>query len=435
MLEPEGEQFSWARSTSPQGVDVRVENPELRLPVTFLLDDPAPLRNPMFYQRAMRDYVEEVPNSFVTAFAEVVERTGMRGKFSLLPYPIGLGRIDQGLTGVSSAELEEFLTIVRERITPHFDISPEMLTHWNALDLPTGRLLPYWEHDWSRHQNRAVFIPYISLALEILNNVDLPANGVTSPWDFGHGVEDEYVPAILAAQQAVNGFGLTWYMLDWDGTSRSVPPRVMHLDAEAGTAVVSIVSGDGFDFAWQTQDGAPALVDRLITADGTNGRLVDLARAGSPVAFLSHWQSLFSNGSGAGLLALEEVANRVAGHIGTSMRWTTASEVARIAASAAATTILPVPSAEAAVQRVSVTAPFSCPSFTVSVAGLSMEANDVRVVTIQGDQMTRQESNGDRRVTLSSGCWTARDGRIYICWDLQEGVTELTLAMAPSGRS
>lgn len=430
MLQPVGEQFNWARSTSPDGADIRVENPELRLPLTFLLDDPAPLRNPMFYQRAMRDYVEVVPNSFVHEFAEMVERTGMRGKFSLLPYPIGLGRIDQSLAGVSSADLTEFLEIVRERITPHFDISPEMLTHWNALDLSTGRLLPYWEHDWSRHQDRAVFIPYISLALEILNNVDLPANGVTSPWDFGHGVEDEYVPAILAAQRRVNALDLSWYFLDWDGTSRYVAPRVMHLDAEATTAVVSIVSGDGFDFAWQTQDGAPALTDLLITADGAGGRLVELARAGSPMAFVSHWQSLFSNGSGAGLAALEEVANRVDGHIGMMSRWTTASELARLATAAAATTIVPRPSHETDIQRVVVEAPFSCPSFTVSMAGLSIAPNDVRTVTVRGERLVHHESDGATPTSLPAGCWTVRDGRVYVCWHVGVGETELLVVAA-----
>lgn len=428
MLQPEGERFVWARTTSVDGWDVRIENPGMQVPATFLLDDPAPLRNPMFYQRAMRDYVEEVPNSFATAFAEMVERTGMRGKFSLLPYPIGLGRIDQGLTGVAPAQLEEFLVIVRERITPRFDISPEMLTHWNALDLATGRLLPYWEHDWSRRQNREVFTPYISLALEILNNVDIPANGVTSPWDFGHGVEDEYVPAILAAQQRVNNLALTWYMLDWDGTSRFVSPRVMHLDTESATAVVSIVSGDGFDFAWETQDGAPASIDRLISRDGTSGRLVDLARAGSPISFLSHWQSLFSNGSAAGLQALEEVANRIGDHLGAAVRWTTPSSLARTAVAAAATSISVMPGDNGSVQRIAVSAPFSCPSFTLSIAGLPLDNSDIQVVSVEKRPMVRQTSAAGSRILLPTNCWTTRDGRLYACWDVREGVTELVIA-------
>ncbi len=427
MLRREGEQFAWNQSTSAGGLDLRVENPGLRMPLTFLLDDPAPLRNMMYFARAMRDYVEVVPNSFTSAFADMVERTGMCGKFSVLPYPFGLGRIDGSLTGISAHELAEFLEIVRERVTPQFDITPEMLTHWNAVDLATDRLLPYWEHDWSRRQSRATLLPYISRGLEILNNVDLPCNGVTSPWDFGHGVEDEYVPAILEAQQKVNGLGLTWYLLDLDGTSRYAPPRMMHLNVEEKTAVVSMIAGDGFDFAWRTQDGEPAVVDRLISADGSQGRLVDLARAGSPMAFHSHWQSLFSNGSAAGLVALEEVARRVAEHFGEAVRWTRCSELARIAATAAAITIsAPIPG-QAAAQEVGVTSPFGCPSFTLSMAGMSIAVAAVRAVAVAGRPLTLHKSNKSDVIGLPAGTWRVRDGRLYACWDLEEGATTLTI--------
>lgn len=204
----------------------------------------------------------------------------------------------------------------------------------------------------------------------------------------------------------------------------------MHLDVHAATAVVSIVSGDGFDFAWQTQDGAPALTDHLITAGGAGGRLVHLARAGSPMAFVSHWQSLFSNGSGTGLVALEEVANRVDGHIGMMSRWTTASELARLATAAAATTIVPRPSRETGIQRVVIEAPFSCPSFTVSMAGLSIAPNDVRTVTVRGERLVHQESDGATPTPLPAGCWTVRDGRVYVCWDIGVGETELSVAAA-----
>jgi len=84
-----------------------------------------------------------------------------------------------------------FLDVVRARIAPILDITPEVLTHWNAIDLATGGLLPFWEHVWSRAQDRRTLLPYLTLALEILNNVDLPCSGMTSPWDFGAGVEDE----------------------------------------------------------------------------------------------------------------------------------------------------------------------------------------------------------------------------------------------------
>ncbi len=429
MIQPTGEQFAWATTTTPAGVQVRVENPGLQMPLTFLLDDPAPLRNPMFFHRGFRGDVEVVPNAFLSAFADVAERWGIRGKFSVVPYPFGLGRIDRGMAGVSARDLEEFLTVVRERLTPLFDITPEMLTHWNALDLATERLLPLWEHEWSRRQTRASFTPYLARALEILNAVDLPANGITSPWNFGHGVEDEYVPAILAAQQAVNGLDLTWYVLDWDRGGRYAPPRVMHLDAAAGTAVVSVVSGDGFDFAWQTQDGTPARTDELISADGLGGRLVELAQAGGPLTFLSHWQSLFSNGSAAGLGALDEVAARLATHLGTAARWAPASEVARIAATAAALAVSePADGSAPGTYHLALSAPFGCPAFTLSLEGLAVEPDGVRSVGVGGVPLTRQQSDGGGRGPLAAGAWTVRAGRVYACWDLQPGASTLTVA-------
>src|SRR5947209_13984356 len=99
-LQGSEEQFSWAHHSSHDGrLDIRIENPGLRRPVSFIVDDPAPLRNPMFFHRGFRGDKEVVPNAFVSAFADVVERWGIRGKFSVVPYPFGLGRIDRGLDG------------------------------------------------------------------------------------------------------------------------------------------------------------------------------------------------------------------------------------------------------------------------------------------------------------------------------------------------
>jgi len=40
---------------------------------------------------------------------------------------------------VPQQHLEAFLKIVRERIAPRFDITPEFLTHLRAYDLKTGQ--------------------------------------------------------------------------------------------------------------------------------------------------------------------------------------------------------------------------------------------------------------------------------------------------------
>ena len=55
--------------------------------------------------------------------------------------------------------------------------------------------------------------PYIRYALEILNAVDLEATGITSPWDFGIEVEDEYQRAMRDAMRDANGRSQVWYFL------------------------------------------------------------------------------------------------------------------------------------------------------------------------------------------------------------------------------
>lgn len=425
-LQGSEKQFAWAHHKNGDGrLDIKIENPGLRRPVSFIVDDPAPLRNPMFFHRGFRGDKEVVPNAFVSAFADVVERWGIRGKFSVVPYPFGLGRIDRGLDGISAADLSEFLHLVRRRIAPLFDITPEVLTHWNALDLATERLLPLWEHEWSRRQTRATLTPYIARALDILNNVDLPANGVTSPWNFGQRVEHEYVPAILAAQREVNDLALTWYFLDFDEHAPHLPPRIMHLDPAAREAVASIVVCTETDFAWSTQLGQPATTDALIDAEGRSGRMVELLRAGSPVAFASHWQSLFSNGSAAGLAALDELAGRLHDAFGPTVQWTTCSELARYAATAAAVTVEAAADGTGAAS-VTLSSPFACPRFTVSMAGAMMQ--QLVGVQVGGEPLSRREESG-RDAALDPGTWSVRDDRLYVCCNIPAGDTRLELLL------
>src|SRR6187549_1931725 len=43
------------------------------------------------------------------SFADVIQEFGVRGKFTLLPCPAGLGRIDQSVRGYGDANLAELL--------------------------------------------------------------------------------------------------------------------------------------------------------------------------------------------------------------------------------------------------------------------------------------------------------------------------------------
>src|SRR5579883_1995431 len=124
-----------------------------RTPILVLLDDPTPCRNPAWYEFPDKGHVAEVPNAFTERFADVIERAGSAGKFSVVPCPGAQGRIDEVMPGIDPADLAGFVRIVRERIAPRWDVSPELMTHNKVLDLATMRPLPEREDVWGAHQD------------------------------------------------------------------------------------------------------------------------------------------------------------------------------------------------------------------------------------------------------------------------------------------
>jgi hypothetical protein len=95
--------------------------------------------------------------------------------------------------------------------------------------------------------------------------------------------------------------------------------------------IVSIFSG-GIDFAWQTQDGKPGIEDAIISTDGKKGRFMDLFNNGSSITTHTHWQSLYSRGSYAGMVSLRRVFERVKQHLGDRVIWTKCSRLAELVA-------------------------------------------------------------------------------------------------------
>ena len=188
-----------------------------------------------------------------------------------------------------------------------------------------------------------------------------------------------------------------------------VAPRVVDFDGQMSAGLVSIASGCNHDFAWETQEGSPADPDLLISADGTRGRLAALITAGSSATFHTHWQSLFSNGSGAGLSALEEVCTRLDRHWGSRIRWTSAMELATYAAAAQST--------EAVCDRSSrhfrFHAPIACDNFTIRVP-LSPGHHTLR---LDGAQLGIVEE-AER---LAAGTWRRDGDTAVVCFALQDG--------------
>ena len=354
-----------------------VEHPNLRVPISLIVDDPAPCINPLWYFRHQVDgqsepvYPRTIPLSFMDSWCQFVSDSGVRGDFTILPYPAGLGRIDQGLEGFDTEEVRAWLRLAREAVTSQFDIHCEILTHTRALDLPTGRLLPQSEHEWTDVQNQETLTDYFAAAMQILGDAGVPNHGLTQPC-FYRADEAVYARALLAAEKRVNGRRVTHNFLHMDSVAPIVPPRVTFLDEAAGEAVVSVWTGTD-DEVWNTQEpgsleqtqSPETLADRLITADGLGGRLAALKRGGGPLVFVTHWQSLFSSGAGLGLRVHQEVARRVASLWGRDVEWSKLSDMSRRFL-AARTTQWEVSATVGAVE-LTVSCPFDTDVLTLSV--------------------------------------------------------------------
>ena len=314
-----------------------------KVPICLIIDDPAPVisvhaihaKNPL--TKDGRQRVPSFSNTLLFEFCDIIERHGIKGKFSVVPMPGNKGDIIRGIEGVFPCELEEWLDTVRTRVTPLFSIGPEMLSHHKAVDLATGLPLDEREDTWSSHCDRAALTPYIARALTLLKEAGFSPLGVTSPWEFGIEVEEEYTHAISDAVMSVTGSSLAWYFLH---SRKGVPnARPWIALSEEGRTLVSIPATVR-DFFWQTMDTTQSddayvqsIADLFITPDGCGGEIPQMLSIGGFPILVTHWQSLMSNGLGTGLRVLDEVGRRVNSLLSDRVEWMRFEEIMRMVAS------------------------------------------------------------------------------------------------------
>src|SRR5213078_422636 len=123
------------------------------------------------YRQPWKTLPREIPDTFVRKFAEWCHDKGVKGKYSIVPYPACVGWVDREMPGWSRQELAASLALVRETILPDWDIHPEMITHTWVIDTKTGR--PYEEkserfmENWRWTDGKSVdqLADYLSYAL------------------------------------------------------------------------------------------------------------------------------------------------------------------------------------------------------------------------------------------------------------------------------
>jgi hypothetical protein len=316
-------------ASRPQGVQVLY--PRDRVPLSFIIDDSTCLANmghfcmPQFraawpqnpaYQKDWRRFSREIPDSFLREFGEFCAEQGVRGKFSLVPYPGCVGWLDRELPGWSRKELRDSLALVRELFVPRWDITPEMVTHTRVIDLKTGRPMAdggpaAMENSYPPDRRSAdELAAYVAYALRVLKNAEIPCTGVTTPGGFGNKCKSELSLAIGQALRDVFSVEIPHYFkYISDKPDDPVAPRLEHVagvGAGRPSLVVDVPAGIGDHFGDWDGDAIPQ-PDRYATEDATAGRLVELINRGEPAVMFGHWAGFYSNGTLKGFNAAKRV--------------------------------------------------------------------------------------------------------------------------------
>jgi hypothetical protein len=428
------------RPTPATGVTVL--NPRARVPVGLIIDDSTCLVNlnrfamPQFsqayagankvYQRNWREWPVEIPDAFVRKFGEWCAGQGVKGKFSIVPYPACVGRIDRILPGWTERELAASLEMVRTVMMPHWDIHPEMVTHTRVIDLKTGhpyadqspKFMENWE--WTTGRSVDEIGAYIAYALGILKNAGLSCEGITTPGGFGNKALPQLAQGTLQAVRSVFGAEIPHYFRHlFSEGPQSVAPRVEYasgLDGPDPRCVVSIIGCTG-DWTGGWDNTPPGGVDKFITADLQGGRMVEIIQRGEPALALAHWTGIYWNGEEQGFKIWQEVVRRLHARF-DHLIWMKLSEVARYWAARELTRL------ELTGNRLRFTAPFSCPSFTVQ---FQMPANSAPRLAIAG-QPAAPLTAVNQLLALKPNTWHRADQTVTACFDLPKGISTLELA-------
>jgi hypothetical protein len=414
-----------------QADGARVINPRGRVPLSFIIDDSTCLVNlahfaiPQFaqvfpdrYTQDWRSLPRESPDDFVRKFGEWCGERGIKGKYSVVPYPACVGWLDRELPGWPRQALAESIDLVRTLMLPNWDIHPEMVTHTWVIDTKTGR--PYEEkserfmENWRWTDGRSVdeLADYLSYALKILKNIGLPCEGITTPGGFGNRVLPELSQATFESCRDVFGAEIPHYFRHLYTDDRSVAPRVEYaadLDSDDPKCVISIIgcTGDWFG-GW---DGLEAgTVDQFITADLQGGRLPEVIDRGEPAILVCHWPGIYFNGEEIGFNIFKEVVRRLNERY-DNLLWMKNSEIARYWAAKELTRI------EVAGDGVHLHAPFACPGFTIELD----RASATQSITLEYGQLKERLSKVGSVAALKPATWTDSQNRMTACFDLPKG--------------
>jgi hypothetical protein len=427
---------AWGQALAGQAAaKVEIINPLNRVPVSFIIDDSTSLVNmayygiPQFgevfpdnYKQDWRKLPREIPDSFVLEFIEWCTDHGVKGKYSMVPYPACTGWLHRFIPGWSKQELRESLRIVREIVSKDWDIHPEMISHTRVIDIKTGLPYPHatpeymenWE--WSQTKSADELAAYMTYAYRVLQEAGLYCEGLTTPGGFGGRNMDNLAMGTLEATREVYGVSTPHFFRNVvTDPDKSVAPEIFHASGLEGSdpkCSVHIIgcTGDWFG-GW---DGlTPGDPDRFITADLSRGRLVEVIDGGEPAILVCHWPGIYYNGEKIGFNIFKTVVDRLEQKYPDSLIWMKNSEIARYWAAKTLTKMEELP------DRIRLTAPFPAKQFTLKVNGKVKEP----AVLHKGEQKPLKQITSSKN--LQPGHWVKQKEENILCFDLEKGVTDI----------
>ena len=432
-----------------QDEGIRVLNPYGRVPVSFIVDDSTCLANmghfclPQFkeawperkgkiYDKAWKTWPREIPDTFVREFGEFCREHGVKGKYSIVPYPACVGWLDRELPGWSRGELRASLDLVRELMVPDWDIHPEMISHTRVIDIRSGRPLPqredgsYWMENggWCAGRSQDEIASYIAYALQLIKNLDLPCEGFTTPGGFGNPAKALLSKGGLEAVRSVLGSEIPHYfkyvVTDISDSTQPQVEAAAGIGGDTAQCIVNVPSCTG-DYLGSWDGAAPnptdETVERQISSDFTSGRLVEVINKGEPACFLTHWPGMYANGTGIAFRTFKETVRRLRRGFADRIRWMKLSEIARYWAAKELTAI----TVEAADGTLRLKAPFSAPGFTLEIP------THAAPPLMRHGQSEHQFLEVASMKELSPRTWTkgATAGHRMLCFDLPKGESSI----------
>ncbi len=423
-----------------QDKTVAVHHPRMRVPLSFIIDDSTCLVNmghfcmPQFeaawpkrdiYKKPWKTWPREIPDAFVRKFTDWCSEHGVKGKYSVVPYPCCVGWLDRELPGWSRRELLDSLALVRDHMLSNWDIHPEMITHTRVIDLRTGR--PFEEISDATMENsfpqekKSVdeLASYLAYSLRILKNCDLPCDGITTPGGFGGKVKSELSLAVHQSVRDVFGSELPHYFKYISTGDESTHPKLEHvkgLESDDPQAVANVPAGTGDWFGSWDGDKTPE-PDRYANKDATDGRMVELIEKNEPAVMLCHWPGLYTQGTEKGLQAFQRVVMSLESRFRHRMHWMKVSELGRYWAARDLSRI------EKTGDTVRIQAPFGTPLFTLE---MKQAPRGTPKVVCKG--RTTQLKKVATTQALSENTWWGDQTRTVVCFTLPKGVSKVVFA-------